>query len=254
MKRAKRSALLLSAVSIALSIGPGLYGDAYAETGRPKTVAEIESLEGTVVVLPAGSDLWENAAAGRGLCHGDRVKTGPESWATLALASGDSLMLGPGCEVCFDSLLHLRLFIGRIWAKVRPALGGAENFRVETPSAVVGVRGTRFTVCVKVDLITAVSVASGLVEVAGADGMVLVPAGYATRVRRGLAPAPPQPMDKEERRAWAEGRRRMGGGGEKSGPNQGPPEKGGPPGGGPSKGAGAGNEGGAGDGRDGGGN
>lgn len=261
MQRAKRSALLLSAVSIAFSIGLGLHGDASAETGRPKAVAEIARLEGTVVVLRAGSKLWEAAAAGRSLYHGDRVKTESESWATLALASSGSLTLGPSCEVCFDSLLHLRLFIGRIWAKVRPVLGGAENFRVETPAAVVGVRGTGFSVCVSADGATTVSVVSGLVEVAGADGMVLVPAGYATRVRRGLAPAPPQPMDKEERRAWAEGRRRMGGGGEddskedeqkseshgnRGATDQGPPDKGGPPGGGPSKGAGAG------DGRDGG--
>ncbi|MEW5866389.1 MAG: FecR family protein [Bacillota bacterium] len=208
MLRAKRSALLLSAVSIAFSIGLGLHGDASAETGRPKAVAEISRLEGTVVVLRAGSKLWEGAAAGRSLYHGDRVKTESESWATLALASSGSLMLGPSCEVCFDSLLHLRLFIGRIWAKVRPVLGGAESFRVQTPAAVVGVRGTGFSVCVSADGATTVSVVSGLVEVAGADGMVLVPPGYATHVRRGRAPVLPRPMDDEEKRAWDEKKRR----------------------------------------------
>lgn len=161
------------------------------------------------MLLPARSGEWVEVGVGSLIYRGDRIRCGPDSWAVLGLVGGGSVTLGPGCEVRFDSLLYLRLFIGRLWAKVKPAAPGADGFSVETPSAVVGVRGTHFSVCVSDDLATTVSVASGVVKVFGAGKAVLVPQGYATRVKRGHAPAKPEPMDDDEKRAWAERRGRF---------------------------------------------
>ncbi len=190
--------------------GSGNHAGVQVEAVNPQPVAELAALEGTIAVLPAGSSLWQDAAPGDLLYHGDRARTGPGAWALLRLAGGGSMTLGPDCEVAFDSLMRLRLFIGRIWAKVKPALPGAAGFEVETPSAVVGVRGTHFSVFVDAEITTVVSVAEGIVEVLGARKAVMVPGGYATRVRRGHEPVQPVPMDEDEKRAWAKGRGRPG--------------------------------------------
>jgi hypothetical protein len=123
---------------------------------------------------------------------------------------GGFVTLGPDCEVRFDSLLYLRLLIGRLWAKVKPVvMPGGAGLIIETPSAVVGVRGTHFSVWVHDQLCTTVSVASGAVSVFGSGVAVTVPEGYATRVKRGRVPEKPEPMDSEEKRAWAEKRERF---------------------------------------------
>ena len=56
----------------------------------------------------------------------------------------------------------VRLFVGKLWAHVRGAVG--KKFSVETPNAVAGVRGTEFTVSTT-DADTEVGVVSGEVEV-----------------------------------------------------------------------------------------
>ncbi|MGE5593587.1 MAG: FecR domain-containing protein [Betaproteobacteria bacterium] len=199
-------AFLLFLVLAALCVWPGrgLWGGARAQAVDTAAVATVVKAEGRCMLLPARSGEWIEVGVGSLIYRGDRIRCDPDSWAALGLADGGSITLGPGCEVCFDSLLYLRLFIGRLWAKVKPAAPGAAGFTVETPSAVVGVRGTHFSVWVSDDLATTVSVASGVVKVVGAGKAVLVPQGYATRVKPGHAPAKPEPMDDDEKRAWAE--------------------------------------------------
>ncbi len=212
--RIHASVLSLLAALAALSAGLGAHGAVRAGVMRPKAVAEIARIEGCVTVSPSGSDLWQEAAQGQAVYYGDRVRTGAGSWVVLTLSAGGSLTLGARCEVRLDSLVRLRLVIGRIWAAVNPALSGSEGFRVETPSAVVGVRGTEFSVCAKEDGLTVVSVSSGLVEVTGEGGTVVVHPGYSTRVRPGAAPTPPEPMGDDERRAWGKEKPGEGGGDE----------------------------------------
>ncbi|MDI7247158.1 MAG: FecR family protein [Bacillota bacterium] len=196
--------LFLVLAVLCVWVGRGLLGGARAQAIAAEAVATVAKVEGRCVLLPARSEKWADIEVGRLICRGDRIRCGPDSWAVLGLADGGSITLGPGCEVRFDSLLYLRLFIGRLWAKVKSAASGAAGFSVETPSAVVGVRGTHFSVCVSDESATTVSVASGVVEVFGAGEAVLVPQGYATRVRRGHAPAEPEPMGDDEKRVWAE--------------------------------------------------
>lgn len=204
-RRTRALLLLLVLAALCVWAGRGLWGGAHAQTVVADAVAAVVRVEGTCMRLPAKSAEWVSVGVGCLIHPGDRVRCGPDSWAVLGLANGGSVTLGPGCEVRFDSLLYLRLFIGRLWAKVKPAAApGAAGFSIETPSAVVGVRGTHFSVWVHDELSTTVSVASGAVKVFGNGVAVLVPEGYATRVKRGRAPEKPEPMDDDEKRAWAE--------------------------------------------------
>ncbi len=204
-----RTAFVLLALCVALSLGPGFAAGARAETAGPGVMATIDRIEGSACVLPAAGGFWEDAKIGRSLRFGDRLRTGADSWATLALPGDGRLVLGPGCEISFDSFLRLRLLIGRLWARIRPILGETESLRVETPSAVVAVRGTSFSASVRPDDTTIVSVMSGQVEVAGAEHVIVVSTGFATRVFPGQRPEPSQPADDEERRGWIEAERRM---------------------------------------------
>lgn|GEM_PF-1609881 len=214
-RRRVRSYLALLAIMILYVVlcvmpgGHGRGGGAWAQPVATGVIATVATVEGTCTRLPARSAEWVETRAGGLIYGGDRLKCGPDSWAVIDLVDGGSVTLGPGCEVQFDSLLYVRLFIGRLWARIQPVAPGGTGFRVETPSAVVGVRGTHFTVWVSDEYATTVSVESGVVEVLGAGQAVLVPEGYATRVRRGQAPEEPGPMGDDEKRAWAERRGRL---------------------------------------------
>ena len=105
-----------------------------------------------------GTDAARRAAQpGAGVGLADRLSTGPQGAATLTLKDGTVLTMGP------DSVMDLRQFqfdgttqqgnfvldllrgsvrvVTGLLAKVNPAL-----FKVQTPTSVVGVRGTDFIV------------------------------------------------------------------------------------------------------------
>ncbi len=97
---------------------------------------------------------------------------------------------GPGDWNFFELLL------GRIRTAVQKRSGGAPPFQIDTPSAVIAVRGTRFDVEVNRHQVTEVDVFDGLVEVAARGifgASVLVKPGYSTRVGAGGPPEPPVP-------------------------------------------------------------
>jgi ferric-dicitrate binding protein FerR (iron transport regulator) len=105
---------------------------------------------------------------------------------------------------------YFELLLGHIRAAIRKRTGGAPPFQIDTPSAVIAVRGTRFDVEVNRRQVTEVDVFDGLVEVAapGISGAsVLVGPGYSTRVGPGSPPEPPIPT--EEMRPDAEAPERL---------------------------------------------
>ena len=92
----------------------------------------------------------------------------------------------------------LRMFLGEILANIKKRLGETSPFRMGTPSAVITVRGTRFSVHVDKKGRTTVEVMEGLVEVEGLGEKpraVLVRPGYRTQVDPGRQPQTPELMD-----------------------------------------------------------
>ena len=95
----------------------------------------------------------------------------------------------------------LELLLGKISAKVQKRLGNAPSFRMGTPTAVITVRGTRFSVNVDKKERTQVEVFEGLVEVAGffhGGAPVLVRPGFSTGVEHDHAPEPPHGLENRE--------------------------------------------------------
>ncbi|MEM6730182.1 MAG: FecR family protein [Myxococcota bacterium] len=113
----------------------------------------------------------------------------------LELDGVGTLRLFPASKVQVRSRSSVKLFLGKIWAKVSE-LGG-ESFEVETETAVAGVRGTEFIVSVGKD--ARVKVLEGTVAVTSVSSRqseVLVRAGEQTQVQApDSPPAPPKPFD-----------------------------------------------------------
>jgi len=132
---------------------------AAAEAPQPQQAVDrqgiFKAVQGEVTVVRG--EARSAAVVGGPLRTSDRVITGPQGTATLALLDGTVIEMGKGstldlAQFRFDSTTNeggmlvnlgrgtLRMITGLI-AKTQP-----ENVKVKTPTAVIGVRGTDFIV------------------------------------------------------------------------------------------------------------
>jgi hypothetical protein len=119
---------------------------------------------------------------------GETVLTGPKSFAAFELADGSKVNLGPSAKLSFGRLAkygatgmvstELVLDAGRMEAKAAQQLQPAGGFKVATPVAVAGLRGTAFRLNLDDTGKTLASeVLAGAVAVDGKGKEVLVGAG-----------------------------------------------------------------------------
>lgn len=146
-----RAAWLALATTLALVSATGARGD---EAPAPPA-GIIKTVTGQVRIERAGQSL--PATVGLALQRQDRIVTGTPGGIGITLVDDTLLTAGPGTqlelsEVRFDATTH----DGRLWIRlVRGALHmvtgliareAPQNVRIETPTAVMGVRGTDFVV------------------------------------------------------------------------------------------------------------
>lgn len=91
---------------------------------------------------------------GAALPAGTQLDTGAQGFATIELADGSRLQLAPSSRLRLERMARqrgsgtpdqrLRLQQGRVESQVTPLPQGRGRFWISTPSAVAGVRGTRF--------------------------------------------------------------------------------------------------------------
>lgn len=154
----KRLALALPALVLACASALAQTAAAPAAT-NPRDEARagtLKSVRGNVRVLGL-DDSSRPASPGDGLAPIDRLVTGPDSGASVVLRDGTRIVVGPSSrldlkEFHFDSTTQdggilvsllrgsLRMVTGLI-GKTNP-----DAVRVETPTAVIGIRGTDFIV------------------------------------------------------------------------------------------------------------
>ncbi len=172
-------------------------------TVLPIGSAEIGEIKGTVVLhSPQGSLL--TAQRGATLDAGSIIETTKGS-LLLDLQDGSQVLVKAHSNVVLRAPnegkgYSLELFIGNILVKVRKRLGNNPSFRMGTPTAVITVRGTRFSVEVN-KRGTVVEVFEGVVEVAGlmqGSPRVLIRPGFSTGVERDRGPDQPRETGPEE--------------------------------------------------------
>ena len=137
--------------------------------GASTRVALVTEVTGTVKVTKAGGTKEMRAFTGMGLNEGDKVKVEKGSSLTLKVADAkDEVVLGEnwsGTLSKLSSSTAFKAWAGSMYNKVEKVTGSSKNYRVETPTSVMGVRGTHFTV--SIDPITGLPtmfVAAGKVE------------------------------------------------------------------------------------------
>lgn len=118
---------------------------------------------------------------------GDELETAEDGSTTIELADGSRLTLQPKSRMRIDTLSVLRgtqqqdasltLSAGRVESQAATQRGPAARYRIVTPTAAVGVRGTQFRVGAGDDA-TRAEVTEGAVAVDGAQASVKLPAGF----------------------------------------------------------------------------
>lgn len=164
--------------------------------------AEVVYARGQVLVRSPGEAASAPARQGQRLPAGSQVETAADSSLALKLADGTRLLVAPGSKATLEELREYRranlyrsqidLQRGSVESKVTPSGSATVPYRVRTPVAMLGVRGTDFRAHAAPDR-TGVEVLSGAVA-AAAGAQERVEAGFGTYARPGTGVAAPRPL------------------------------------------------------------
>jgi len=161
--------------------------------------AQVVAARGTVRIERGGAEV--PATAGTVIKAGDRLSAAAASSITLKFPDGSISSLHANTNARIEVMRglpsteliaqRLRLDAGRIEHAVTPRSSSASRFEVETPVAVIGVRGTKFRT--SVDDTSRGEVLEGRVEAKGSGSPtpVIVAAGFATVIPASGIPSPP---------------------------------------------------------------
>jgi hypothetical protein len=137
-----------SAVALVFAAAP-----VFAQAPRPAGLIKIAS--GSAFVVRAGAQL--PAEAGQAIFEADTVKTGADGRLGITLKDDTRVSLGPSSEVRVNRFVfapaegNLGLVLGVVrgvmaYVSGRIAKLAPDSIRLETPAAVMGVRGTTLAV------------------------------------------------------------------------------------------------------------
>lgn len=181
---------------------------AYASAGGGATIVGIT---GEVEYSVDGGATWTEAGVKQQLPPGASVRTGAGSGAALLLAGGATMKLnedstfsvsdGPGGSAG-------ELEEGDLWALMET---GGEEITVNTPSAVVAVRGTEFALSVDSGRSSTLTVVEGNTTFSNQHGSVRVGSSQQSTAAPGSAPSPPKVVDPKNWIEWTLDIRAMGG-------------------------------------------
>jgi ferric-dicitrate binding protein FerR (iron transport regulator) len=182
-----------------------------SSTGAQNTVGTVTALVGTAHVERGGSTM--PVTNGMQVELKDKFTTDAGAHVTITLADNSQLDLADQSTLVIDEQVvgganpstKVTLLGGHLENLVTHALrGGPPVFQVNTPNAIAGVRGTKFSVtyapaspvCGE-NPTSDVAVANGTVEVANAASPgvgIAIEGGYETVVCAGRPPLPPGPL------------------------------------------------------------
>jgi hypothetical protein len=166
--------------------------------------ARVNHVEGNVRIRPEGG-VYRPLKNGDLLAGGETVLTGPRSHASYVLADGSKVNQADSTRLVFGKLTsygatgmvstELNLEAGRIEADASKQTFPGAGFKVTTPVAVAGLRGTSFRLNMAEDGKTLRNeVLEGAVGVGAQNQEALVGAGFGTLAEAGKAPEAPRPL------------------------------------------------------------
>lgn len=138
--------------------------------------AKIQEIKGDVFVKKGGGQREFAAFENMQVAQGDWVRTGPASSAKIVYEDGNQTVIDANTKINIQRLTgspkgketSVKLFAGGVWSKIKKMLNIGDSYEVETPTAVMGVRGTLYLVSVAENGKVSVDVLEGAVA-AGAN-------------------------------------------------------------------------------------
>lgn len=188
-------------IGVVLLLVMVMFGQAIAQN---KSHGTVKFIIGKVEILPSKKTTWKKARIKDAVYEGDRIKTAASARIEINMPDGTNLRIDQNTifdikeikteEEDGEDAMSFSLWAGNMWAKFKKVVAGRKSRRIESPSAVVAIRGTELEVNVDKNLTTKVSVAEGLVAVTSKDaaGEVMVGANQQTTVKKGQAPSKPK--------------------------------------------------------------
>ncbi|MDI6739230.1 MAG: FecR family protein [Candidatus Edwardsbacteria bacterium] len=166
--------------------------------------AKVSFIKGQVEVQRMGAESWIPAGLKMRVYPGDKVSSESESEAEITLDDGSIIKLKDKSLLVIEkmdkqkkpltTITSLRAMNGKVLGCIRKLASKESKFRVTTPTAVAGVRGTVFGVFVDGDS-TELNVLKGEVAIAGEQGSeVIVGEKMMTTVAKGAAAKAPAAM------------------------------------------------------------
>ncbi|MHB8127112.1 MAG: hemoblobin-interacting domain-containing protein [Desulfitobacteriaceae bacterium] len=147
--------LLLSLLFCLLVLGSNYtFNIPIVEAEESISVAKLDAVQGSVFVKRGGGYRESQGSNGMLLGQGDSVRTGLDGTAKIIFDSVSETTIDAESEVVISKLdttgatsqVSLRVWTGSIWNKVKSLLNIDDQYEVETPTAVMGVRGTLYLV------------------------------------------------------------------------------------------------------------
>lgn len=139
---------------------------------KERQLGYVSSRTGDVKVRRAKRTVWIPAELNMPVFFGDHIRTWENSRVTITLVDRSSLEIHSNTHMALNTIVSplekknsVLLFFGRIWNKVRKTVVQMKGYEVQTPTAVLGVRGTEFDIASYEDGTMIVRVDSGKVTV-----------------------------------------------------------------------------------------
>jgi hypothetical protein len=180
----------------------------------PAATWQIVELSGNVQVRASGTGDWANGQINKDLPNGATVRTGDDGKAVIKAADAAGVTMQPKTTIEVGQLtrsndttkVEIKTLGGKALFLVNKLKTQDSSFKVETPTAVVGVRGTAFAVKVSDDAESSrVAVYTGEVGVqgkGGEPGLVIVKEKMGTNIVRNKPPTPPEALAEAEAAEW----------------------------------------------------
>ena len=167
---------MLSFLLIFSQIIPGIHLTK-AQAFSLERMAQLSNVQGQVYVKRGGGIREYVAFDGMSLMKGDSIRTEENSSAKLFFEEGTETTLGSYSKAVLAKLdetddavqTKVKLISGQAWNKVKRLLNADDQYEIETPTAIMGVRGTLFLTGVDTERNESVAVFDGSVGVTGLD-------------------------------------------------------------------------------------
>ncbi len=168
-----------------------------------QNTAKVSYIIGTVKIVSSGQTKWRKVSYNMAVKKGDRLQTSLNAQVEITMPDGSRIKVNENSifeikEIKISKTeqkdeMSFSLFAGNIWAKFKKLISSRQSRKIESPSAVVAIRGTEFEMEVNKQGGTGLNVIEGKVAFKSKDtgDEVLVGAGQKSMIEKGKAPTQP---------------------------------------------------------------